>query len=73
LFICGRINEIGLTLWTGNLHRVVVPLSFFTPSGDGTKPDFREFSIIDYGHGVKFGDYEASSKAILLAFLENLE
>jgi hypothetical protein len=41
-----------------------VPLSIFTPSGDGTVPDFADFAPIDYGHAIRFGRYEAAADAI---------
>lgn len=70
LFIGGSVNREGetVTLWRGNLSSLTVPLSAFEPSGEGTEPDFRKFSITDYGHTVKFGDYEAAADAILYEF-----
>jgi hypothetical protein len=41
-----------------------VPLSIFTPSGDGTAPDFADFAPIDYGHAVRFDPYQAAADAI---------
>jgi len=70
LFIGGTLNSKSetITLWRGNLSSLTVPLSAFEPSGNGTKPDFSRFSIADYGHTLKFGDYEAASDAILYEF-----
>jgi hypothetical protein len=54
-----------LTVYRGDFSRVTVPLSIFKPSGDGTKPRFKEFGILEYGHGVRFGNYESSAEVIL--------
>jgi hypothetical protein len=70
LFIGGSVDRQGgtVTLWRGNLASLTVPLSAFRPAGDGTKPDFARFSIRDYGHTVRFGEYEAAADAILYEF-----
>jgi hypothetical protein len=54
-----------MVVYNGNEEEFIVPLSFFEPSGDGTAPDFKAIEIIDYGHTVKLGEYEAASRAIL--------
>jgi hypothetical protein len=54
-----------VALVRGNLRTVVVPFSFFEPSGDGVTPDFGALSFTDYGHTVAFGEYEASADAIM--------
>lgn len=66
LFIGGIVDERTktLALVRGNFERLTVPLSFFRPSGTA-KPDFRKFSIDDYGQTITFGSYEASADAIL--------
>lgn len=62
LVIGGYVNtdQHEVVLWTGNLVRFVVPFFEFEPSGDGIAPDFEDFSVIDYGNTLKFGDYEAA-------------
>lgn len=67
LFIGGMVQEDLeiVVLRRGNFDTVVVPFSIFKPSGNGTTPDFSDFSVEDYGHTVRFGDYEAASDAIL--------
>lgn len=55
-----------LTLLTGTLRWYRVPCNAFQPSGDGCAPDFTAFRIIDSGHTVAFGDYEAATDAILI-------
>jgi DNA-binding Xre family transcriptional regulator len=66
-FIGGAADQESETvaLLRGNLQTVVVPFSFFEPSGDGVTPDFDALSFTDYGHTVAFGEYEASADAIL--------
>ncbi len=53
-----------LTLTRGNLETVVVPLSMFGRSGKAA-PDPSDLAVIDYGHTIRLGDYEASADAIL--------
>jgi hypothetical protein len=67
LFIAGvvDIESQTLALTLGNLRTITVPLAMFRPSGMGVQPDFSRLSLTDYGHTVRFGDYEASSEAIL--------
>ena len=67
LFIGGVVDLASetITLWRGDLTTLTVPFSAFPPSGDGISPDFHDFSVIDYGNTVRFGEYEASSDAIL--------
>ncbi len=54
-----------LVFLTGDNRQIVAPFSLFKTSGDGTKPDFSDVAIIDYGQGVRLGVYEASVEAIL--------
>lgn len=67
LCIGGSVDQtLGMVvLVRGNLDVLPVPLSVFKPSGDGIKPDFSAFEVIDYGHTLRFGDYEASLDAVL--------
>ncbi|HEX8390748.1 MAG TPA: helix-turn-helix transcriptional regulator [Longimicrobium sp.] len=72
LFIGGTVDlDDGVVL----LHRadlslppLLVPTAWFTPSGDGTAPDFARFAVVDYGTSVQLGEYEASATAILYEF-----
>jgi DNA-binding Xre family transcriptional regulator len=70
LFIGGCADKISqtMTLYRGNLEPLTVPYSAFEKSGDGTEPDFRRFSITDYGQTVKLGDYEAAVDTVLYEF-----
>lgn len=54
-----------LSLIRGDCQSLVVPFSFFDPSGDGTRPDFTKCSVADFGHTVVLGAYEAAADAIL--------
>ena len=70
LFIGGTVdseNEI-ITLWRGDLTSLAIPFSAFTPSDDGIKPNFTAFSVTDYGHTVRLGEYEAAADALLYEF-----
>lgn len=53
-----------LALVRGNLARITAPLSIFRSSGTST-PNFRRFGLDDYGHTVRFGEYEAAADFIL--------
>ena len=70
LFIGGTIDtDDGVVVfYRGNLEPLVVPLDWFTVSGDGTRPDPTRFAITDFGQTVKFGDYEAATHTILYDF-----
>jgi hypothetical protein len=61
----GFICDGELRLMTGDNTIATVPLSFFTPSGTGTTPDFEKFAIIDYGRTLQFGPYEAAVDVVL--------
>lgn len=62
-----RVNKT-LVLVRGDRKRFLIPFSYFTPSGDGTKPDFAKLRLADYGLTVALGDYEASADAVLYEF-----
>ncbi|MCK5795558.1 MAG: helix-turn-helix transcriptional regulator [Deltaproteobacteria bacterium] len=49
----------------GSLDTLSLPLSMFEPSGDGPRPDFDDFEVIDFGQTLRFGTYEASFDAVL--------
>lgn len=67
LFVAGvaDMKSETLALTRGNLRTVVAPFSMFQASGKGVRPDFARLSLVDYGHTVRLGKYEASSDAIL--------
>jgi hypothetical protein len=66
VFIGGAVDVTSgtLALVRGNLERISVPLAMFRPSGT-TRPDFRRFELDDYGHTIRFGEYEAAADAVL--------
>jgi DNA-binding Xre family transcriptional regulator len=70
LFIGGVVHQATetITFWRGNLEPLTVPFSAFTTSGDGTQPNFNEFSVTDSGQTVQLGPYEAAVDAILYEF-----
>jgi len=63
LFIAGTIDYLSgiLFLRRGDMSEIVISLDVFQPSGNGIAPDFSDFSIIDHGLTLKFGEYEAST------------
>ena len=67
LFISGAVDKKSktVTLWRGNGRPLVVPMSTFQPSGSGIVPDFDRFAVCDFGHTLRFGDYEAAADAVL--------
>jgi DNA-binding Xre family transcriptional regulator len=67
LFIGGVVNKATetITFWRGNLEPLTVPFAAFTASGNGTPPNFNDFSVIDSGQTVRLGHYEAAVDAIL--------
>jgi hypothetical protein len=69
-FIGGIVDEASktLTLWRGNFKSITVPFSAFPATGNGIKPDFKKFSVIDYGHTLKFGNYESASEVVLFEY-----
>jgi hypothetical protein len=67
----GGIADSGsktVTLWRGNLESITVPFDAFPATADGVRPDFRKFSVIEYGQTLKFGEYESDSEPILFEF-----
>lgn len=52
-------------LLRGDLGIITAPLSDFLPSGDGTRPDFQEFAVVDSGRTLRFGGYEAAFDTVL--------
>ena len=62
-----RTNGLVL-LYRGNLETLLVPFSWFEASNGGTRPDFSDFGLVEYGQAVHFGSYEAATSAILCDF-----
>ena len=66
VFISGVVNlDLGtLALVRGDLSRLTVALKIFRPSGRAA-PDFKKFELTDYGHTLRFGNYEATADIVL--------
>lgn len=54
-----------LELLLADGRALVVPPSFFTESGDGTKPDFENVRPTDHGLTLALGEYEAAVDYII--------
>lgn len=54
-----------IKILTGDLCVYQIGFDKFKESGDGTKPDFDDMFIIDYGNALRLGKYEAAADAIL--------
>lgn len=54
-----------LVLFRGDGTSVIAPFKMFVPNLK-TSPDFEALDIIDFGHTVKLGEYEASTRSILI-------
>ena len=66
VFLGGSLNiPLGAAvLVRGDFEQLLVPLTLFRPSGKSA-PDFTCFAVTDFGHTLKFGDYEATSDSVL--------
>jgi len=62
-------HEAGIvTLWRGSLEATVVPFSAFPATANGIRPNWNAFTVADYDHTLRFGDYEAATDSILYDF-----
>lgn len=70
LFIAGVVQKEAevLILFSGDLEPLLVPLSWFAGGERSPEPDFEHLSLEDYGHTVRFGEFEAAADAILYEF-----
>jgi hypothetical protein len=66
-FVGGIVDQEAkiVTLWRGSFEPLVVPFSGFPATANGIRPDWREFTVTDYGHTLRFGHYEAATDSIL--------
>ncbi len=69
-FIGGMIDKAAriVTLWRGDFTSFVVPFSAFEPTANGTRPAWDRFAVADYGHTLRFGEYEAAADAVLYEY-----
>lgn len=58
------VSGDSLEFWTVRGEFGKVPLSTIRPNAV-LAPDFTDVRVIDYGHAVAFGEYEAAADAIL--------
>jgi hypothetical protein len=67
LFIGGAVvpSAKSVVLIRGSLDSLVIPFHWFSARPAGPKPDFIDFEIIDSGHTLRLGKYEAAADAIL--------
>ncbi len=70
LFIAASYDALtqAVVLYRGNLETIVVPLSWFVNAASAAVADPVALAIIDYGHTVQLGDFEAATDAILYEF-----
>ena len=66
LFIGGKAvhSRKLIVLYRGDMSRILVPFSAFPPSPKAN-PNFRRFSIGDYGNTLRFGNYESTADVVL--------
>lgn len=70
LFVRASYDPVArqVVIHRGDLSTLVVPLTWFTPSPRGPKPDATRVRITDGGQTLALGDYEAAADAILYEF-----
>lgn len=62
-------RESGIVvLYRGDLSPLAIPLATFGRAGDGTEPDPEKLEITDFGHTLRFGEYEVAFDAVLYEF-----
>lgn len=59
------VEDGAVTLVRGDLTPIVVPLPMFKTTAQGVAPDPQDFEVIDHGHAIRLGDFEATTDAIL--------
>ncbi|HWE87262.1 MAG TPA: helix-turn-helix transcriptional regulator [Terracidiphilus sp.] len=69
-FIGGTVDEGSktITLWRGNFESITVPFDAFHPTANGVRPDFKRFSVLDYGQTLKFGEYESDTEPVFYEY-----
>lgn len=70
LFIGGIVDRQDrvVVLYRGDMEPLLVPTTWFEPSGNGVEPDFASFEVTDFGQTIRLGRYEAAGDAILYEF-----
>ena len=64
--VCDEHDDL-LLLYRGDLERLTVPIRWFLGNPVAT-PDPSDLEIVDYGQGIRLGDYEAGTDTILYEF-----
>ena len=54
-----------IVLWRGDLRPIAVSFGSFAAGASAIQPDFRKFSVADFGTTLRFGKYEAAVEAVL--------
>lgn len=69
-FISGLVDVAthSLVLYRGDLSSVIVPISWFQNPHSPAVADPSKFRIVDWGHSIALGNFEAPSDAILYDF-----
>lgn len=70
LFIAASYDAVteAIVLYRGDLETIVVPVAWFMNPASGALANPAALAIIDYGHTVQLGAFEAATDAILYEF-----
>ena len=70
LVIGGIVDHVSkhVILWRGSFEPFPIPFSAFASSGQGVAPNCAELKVIDYGHTIQLGPYEATTESLLYEF-----
>lgn len=49
----------------GDMEPLYIPMEYFKPNSLGLRPDFNDVEIMEFGHYIRFGEYEASMAGLL--------
>lgn len=58
-------NTERIRLWRATWETLELPFGWFVESGTGTRPDFSDPEIIDFGQTLRLGAYEVGATALL--------
>ncbi|WP_299375195.1 ATP-binding cassette domain-containing protein [uncultured Kiloniella sp.] len=54
-----------IKLLRGNFESLYVPMENFETTTQGVEPDFDDLEVMEYGHYIRLGDYEAAVTGVL--------
>ncbi len=65
-----KSKEFIILLRGKKFKQMTIPSSWFSryKNSNSPNPDFDDFEIIDYGHTIRLGKYEAATEAVLYDF-----